>query len=76
MSKKNFITSNDIESGSKRINITLNMKDVEKLVLLSSDKSIQPTTLAKMYVVKGIKGDEKNLKKNNELPGQQRLFEK
>lgn len=71
-----FITTVDIARGSKRVNVSLDIKTANKLAqLLEINANVFPGTLCKMYLTDII------LKKHREafkdtLPGQTSLFDK
>jgi len=71
-----FITAADIARGSKRVNVSLDIKTADKLAqLIEVNANVFPGTLCKMYLTDMI------LKKHREafkdtLPGQTSLFDK
>lgn len=76
--KKSIITKNDYSRGNKRVNLTLDIEDVEKLVAIANLWGGVPhTTVAHTLLVQEIRERyEKRVKGKNELPGQTHLFKK
>lgn len=73
MKKKRFgITKKDLESGSKRVNMTLTIREFEELCLCAEYQKIEYTSLSHSWVVQRSRDESAKIRKSGYVPESQR----
>lgn len=62
------VTKNDIKRGIKRLNISLSIKDIDNLKIVSESQKLKPTTLAGSWVALRAKKEASELLKSGYMP--------